>query len=45
MIYTKLETLNKFSEGFDKHGDSYFEDTDENELKKVFSKMKDVRIF
>lgn len=40
MIHTSPETDKVFSQSYDKYGDSYFEDTTEQELRKVFEKIQ-----
>ena len=39
MLHASKLTTKRFSEGYDRHGDSYYEDTTVEELKKVFRKI------
>ncbi|XP_003391902.2 PREDICTED: DNA ligase 4-like [Amphimedon queenslandica] len=43
MYSTSSETASKFSEVYDKYGDSYIDDTSETTLREIFDKMKDKR--
>ena len=39
LIYTSHKTADKFAQDYDRHGDSYYEDTSVEDLKKVFKKI------
>ena len=41
MLHTSALTKQRFERGYDRHGDSYYEDTSVEELKKVFSKIEE----
>ena len=44
MLHTAKLTAERFAEGYDRHGDSYYEDTTTDELKGVFKKI-DEQVF
>ena len=41
MIHSSPPTVAKFAEDYDRYGDSYTTDTDVDQLKAVFSKVKE----
>ena len=44
MLHTAKLTAKRFAEGYDRHGDSFYEDTTAEELKRVFKKI-DERVY
>ena len=42
MLHARKETEKKFAGSYDQHGDSYFEDTTPEQLKKVFKKIDEM---
>ncbi len=41
MLHTSSRTAEKFAQSYDRHGDSFYEDTTVEELKKVFNKIEE----
>ena len=42
MLHARKETEKKFSGSYDQHGDSYFEKTTSEQLRKVFNKIDEM---
>ena len=41
MIHTSSKTSEEFAQDYDRHGDCYYDDTTEDELRNVFHKIQD----